>query len=144
MPNAGVTVKAYGAIEQDTVTTSETTTTTTFTNLATDGPSVTVHLEVGQSCLFVVEAAAKVSGAGAVGAIYTLEVSGPSSSDLAAIDENGCETGVIDEWVTGSKHTLFTATAAGDHTGKIVYRASGAITASFTERRITAIPQPPP
>lgn len=142
MPLAGEKVKAYNDVEQATVSTSETTTSTTYTDLTTAGPSVTVHLEVGQSCLFIVEAMHGVTAAGANGALFTVEVAGPGTSDLAAADANGVECGIVSEWAPGTKHTLFTATEAGDHTGTMKYRVIGAFTAQFKERRITAIPLP--
>jgi hypothetical protein len=143
MPDAGIRVKAYNAVEQDTVSTSQGTTSTSYTDLATVGPAVTVHLEVGQSCLFICETLSSVSAEGATGALFSIDVAGPSTSDLAPADANGNENGNA-KWTPGVKHTLFTATSAGDHTGTMKYRVIGAITGSFKERRITAIPQPPP
>lgn len=145
MPLAGEKVKAYNAIEQDTVSTAEATASSTYTDLPLGaGPSVTVHLEAGQSCLIVAEAMMFIDTAGANGAIFTVEVAGPGSSDLAAADANGAESGVVNEWTPGSRHTLFTAAEVGDHVCTMKYRRINVNTANFKERRITAIPQPPP
>jgi hypothetical protein len=142
MPSAGGLVKAYETVKQDTVTTNETTASGTFGDLATAGPTVTVNLEVGQSVLIIVEAHAHVAAAGTNGAVWAPEVAGPSTSDLAATDANGCEVGDPVEWIPGTKHTLFTATAEGAHVITIKYRVIGATTGSFKYRRLTAIPLP--
>lgn len=143
MPTAGTKVKAYNDTEQATVSTSQTTTSTSYTDLTTVGPAVTVHLEAGQSALIVAEALSFVSAEGATGVHFSVDVAGPSSSDLAAADANGIENG-NGKWTPGTKHTLFTATAAGDHTMTMKYKVTGAITGNFKERRITVIVLPAP
>jgi hypothetical protein len=144
MPPAGTKVKAYNDVEQATTSTSQTTTSTTYTDLGgTPAPTVTVHLEIGQSVLIIAEALSFVSAEGATGALFSVDVAGPSTSDLAAADANGIENGNA-KWTPGTKHILFTATAAGDHAITLKYRVIGAITGNFKERRVTAIPQPPP
>src|SRR5678809_1077206 len=84
MPLAGATVKAYNGWEQDTVVTLETTSSTSFTDLATVGPTVVVHLDVGQSCMIIGEVAMFVAAAGVNGAVWAPQVDGPSTSDLTA------------------------------------------------------------
>lgn len=143
MPAAGTKVKAHNDVEQDTVSTSQSTTSTTYTDLTTTGPAVTVHLEVGQSVLIVAEALSFIAAEGATAALFSVDVAGPSTSDLAAADANGIENGHA-KWTPGTKHTLFTATAAGDHTATMKYKVIGAQTGNFKERRITGIVLPPP
>jgi hypothetical protein len=142
MPTAGTLVRAFDPPEQDTVSTLETTTSTSYTDLATAGPSVTFSLANGQSALLIVEAHMFISASGVNGALCSVEVAGPSSSDLAAADVNCIETGHVTEWTPGTKHTLFTASAAGAHTATLKYRVIGAFTGSFKERRLTVIPLP--
>jgi hypothetical protein len=126
-------------IQQASVDTSESTANSTFTDLATSGPAVTLHLEAGQKALVVVEALFYISAAGTNGAVFSFAVSGAAT--LAAADNNGCETGVASDWVPGAKHTIFTATGAGNYTFTMKYRRVNADTANFKMRRITVEPR---
>lgn len=141
MPLAGALVKSYNDVESATVSTSQTTTSTTYTDLTTVGPQVTVHLESGQSALLVAEALSFVSAEGSTAALFSVDVAGPGASDLAAADANGVENGNA-KWTPGTKHTLFTATSAGDHVCTMKYKVVGAITGNWKERRLTVIPLP--
>jgi hypothetical protein len=125
---------------QASVETPEQTASVTFTDLATPGPSVAVHLESGQKLLVIVDSMFNLDASGTNGAIFSFEIAGPSTSNLAADDANGCETGMVNEWVPGTKHTIFTATATGTHTCTMKYRRIASGNALFKRRRITAIP----
>jgi len=142
-PLAGALVKAYNDVESATVSTSQNTTSTSYADLTTVGPQVTVHLESGQSALLIAEAMSFVSAEGSTAVIYSVDVAGPSTSDLAAADANGVENGNA-KWTPGTKHTLFTATAAGDHVCTMKYKVIGAITGNWKERRLTVVPLTPP
>lgn len=107
-----------------------------WADLTTAGPAVTVNMLNGQQVLVHISANHNISAAGTNGAVFTFEVAGPGSSDLAADQANGCETGVVNEWVVGARTTLFTATADGSHVFTMKYQAIGNSTASFKRRRI--------
>lgn len=108
------------------VLTDASTSSATFTDLAgSAGPTATVYLEAGQKLPVIVEAELQVAWSGATRAVASFDIAGPSTSDLAAADGNGVESGVVSEWVPGTKHTVFTATASGNHVVTMRYRTIG-------------------
>jgi hypothetical protein len=120
------------------VATAQGTTNTSYTDLATVGPTAAVHLESGQKCLVTIFSTQAVSATGAVGAFASFATSGAAVT--AAADTNGIEVGNAN-FTPGAKATIITATSTGTLTATMKYRAGGAITATFKERRILLQPQ---
>lgn len=116
------------------VLTSETTTSTSFTNLATVGPEVTVT--TGPYALVVVHGSCENTGAGASRMAY--EVSGATS--IAAADNRGIAAfGVAGAGALASGVALHTDLTPGSNTFTAKYRvASG--TGTFVSRRIVVFP----
>jgi hypothetical protein len=126
--------------QQDTVATNQSTTSGTYTDLATVGPAVTVHLEPNQKC--EVGIFARSSGdVGTTGPRMSYAVSGAETITAATREtagdyfENDTTSGVA-----GSKASIFTATTGGSYTFTAKYRRVNVTTASFAERRIIAKP----
>jgi len=115
------------------VATLETTTSTTYTDLPTSGPAVTLSLVSGQSCRVTIRARSYHSAGGSQGAAFSFAVSGAST--LAASDANGTENdGTVG--LTLMADTVFTATSTGSHTFTMKYRVVAGGTGSFVNRRI--------
>lgn len=116
------------------VLTSETTTSTTFANLATVGPAVTVT--TGPMALVVVHGSCENTGAGASRMGY--EVSGATS--IAAADNRGIAAfGVAGAGVLASGVAFHTDLTPGSNTFTAKYRvASG--TGTFVSRRLIVFP----
>ncbi len=112
----------------------ETTTSTTFADLATVGPAVTV--ETGPAALVLVHGSVENTGAGSSRMAY--EVSGTSS--IAPADNRGIGTfGVAGSGVVASGVALHTDLTPGSNTFTAKYRvASG--TGTFQSRRIVVFP----
>lgn len=141
MTLAGEKVRALTDPQQATVATEETTATTTYTDLATAGPAVTVSLRAAQQCLVTVECGffLDTSPAGAR-ARMSFAVSGAET--IAASDTDSAFTSIPADYVIGIKNTLFTATTGGDYTFTSKYKVTGAVTGTWSARRITAVPFP--
>jgi hypothetical protein len=119
-----------------TITTSQSTTSTTYTDLATVGPSVTCV--TGPSALVLFAARAEHNTTGGI-AIVSVEVSGATT--LAANDDwaFNYEARAASSAQRQSSSELFTTLTPGSNTFTVKYRtASG--TATYEDRRITVIP----
>lgn len=121
------------------VVTLQTTATTSYTDLATTGPAVTLTLGSGQGCLVFIAARGSNSLGGTSGqACFSFAVSGATT--LAANDSNGVESHAIttpgSQQQMSLRATWFAATATGSHTFTMKYKAQTGGTAGFTERRI--------
>lgn len=118
------------------VTTSQGTSSTTLTDLATVGPTVSgVILAAGETCLVTVTASMVVSTSGSAhSANMGFAVSGASTQ--AAGSPDLASTHAADSF-TVTRPCLFTATGAGAHTFTAKYStAAGADTATFLNRRL--------
>ena len=114
------------------VLTSETTTSTSFTDLTTPGPAVTVN--TGTMALVVVAASTSNSGAGSTRMAY--DISG--STTLASADNRGMGNANTDI-VVAATVVLETGLTPGSNTFTAKYRvASG--TGTFLSRRIVVMP----
>lgn len=113
---------------------SETTTSTSYTDLTTAGPEVTV--DTGPFALVLVHGSVENSGAGSSRMAY--EVSGASS--IAPADNRGiCTFGVAGTGVVASGVALHTDLTPGTNTFTAKYRvASG--TGTFLSRRLVVFP----
>lgn len=141
MPLAGEKIRAIADPQQASVATEETSSSTTYTDLATAGPAVTVALRAGQQCVVTVECGffLDTSPAGAR-ARMAFAVSGAET--IAASDTDSAFTSIPADYVIGIKDTLFTATTGGDYTFTAKYKVAGAVTGTWSARRITAVPLP--
>ena len=120
--------------ETASVLTSETTSSSTFTDLATPGPAVTV--DTGPAALVVVHGAMENTGTGASRMAY--DVSGAST--IAAADNRGVGVyGVAGAGVITSGVVLHTDLTPGTNTFTAKYRAATG-TGTFLSRRIVVFP----
>jgi len=118
------------------VSTSQTTTSATFTNLATVGPSVTVNVGVNGLLLVILYSSSDNSVSG-VSNRMGYDLSGANT--LAAADAFASMTG-INQLERKSSVFLHTGLTPGSTTLTMKYRAGTSGTASFSNRKITAIP----
>ena len=117
------------------VTTSQTTTSLSYTDLSTAGPAVTMTLGNGQACLVIVSARVKHSAAGGQSALISYAVSGATAQ--SASDVNGAET--ADTTTGGStitKASVITATGTGSTTFTMKYQVQAGGTGTYFNRRI--------
>ena len=132
-----------------TVATDETTTSTSYVNLATVGPTVVVNLNAGQKVQIEVSCWGLNAGHNdQVDTAYmSFAVSGAST--LAANDANGvrlttCKLAPLNNIATStvSQSTIFTATGTGAHTFQAKYKSLDAtITWHFIDRRLVVNPK---
>jgi hypothetical protein len=119
------------------VATLETTTSTTYTDLTTTGPAVTLSLVSGQQAFIFMSARVKHSAAAGAASAASWAVSGAST--VAASDSYY----IFTDQNTTAGHTCslshyYTATATGSHTWTMKYKAVVSGTATFLERRLSA------
>jgi hypothetical protein len=118
------------------VATSETTTSTSYTDLATSGPAATVTLVAGQGCLVIVSARMSHSTGGSGNATYmSFAVSGAES---ASANDNDAVLSLAssNSEQTGSRVTWYVAGVTGTHTFTAKYKITNPGTGTFRERRI--------
>jgi len=139
MPFAGSNVIAFADAVQDHVATEETSASTSYTDLATSGPAVTVAIAAGEKCLIYIDCGSflDTSPAGAR-ARMSFAVSGAET--IAASDTDSVFNSIAADYVMGSRFTLFTATTGGNYTFTAKYKVAGAVTGTWSSRRILAIP----
>lgn len=119
------------------VATGQTTTSTTYVNLATTGPTVTQT--VGVKAMGAWGAIMSNNTAGS-GARMAIDISGANTQ--AASDTNSflIESGNANDAFQGMWTTVFSPLTAGSTTFQAKYRVVGAGTASFTSRIVSLIP----
>lgn len=122
----------FTAQAADPVSTEETTTSTTYDDLATDGPELT-DLPDGKY-IVLYGAAAKVDTAGGEVASMSIDVNGTGASD-----DNRCRTS--SSFLTSIfTFAVVTLDAGGSNTITAKYKSSvGTTTASFADRKLVAI-----
>lgn len=130
--DASTAYVAKGDVQQAAVLTSETTTSTTYADLATAGPAVTAT--IGASGKALVIPSAILSNAGGL-ALMSFAVSGATT--VAATDDTTARSGAVS--VASAMPVLVTGLTPGSNTFTAKYRANTA-TASFERRRLTVIP----
>lgn len=116
------------------ISTSQTTTSTSFTDLATPGPAVTTTISQSGRALVIVSGMLKNSGLAFTRMSYA--VSGAST--VAASDTNGISVVNTNE-IEASRSSLVTGLTPGSNTFTAKYRVTGG-TGTFTSRSITVIP----
>jgi hypothetical protein len=117
------------------VTTLQTTTSTTYTDLATVGPTAVISLVAGQQADVRIYARLIHSAGAGAASRASFAVSGAST--LSALDANSMlsDATTTAGW-TCAMGTIFTATGTGSHTFTMKYKAVVSGTATFLERRI--------
>jgi hypothetical protein len=124
-----------------TVTTSQTTASTSYTDLATVGPTVaSINLEAGQSALVIVSCRSAHSTGGGGNATYmSFAVSG-AETDAASDDDAIISLASTNTEQTSSRPTVYTAGTAGAHTFQAKYKITNPGTGTFRERRLIVKP----
>ena len=122
--------------EYDRVNTGETTASTSYTNLATSGPSVTVT--TGTRALISIGAEMSNSGAGAR-AFVAVDISGATTVSAADLTAFIYESSVADDEIQASMTYVYETLSAGSNVFKAEYRVSGG-TGSFANRGLSVVP----
>lgn len=117
------------------VTTLETTTSTSWTDLATVGPSVTANIGATGNALIIVTAGIHINTTGVTG---SLGVSIDGASPVSPVAGFGLNAATGAATVTGS--FVKTGLSAGSHTFKIQYENSGAIVVGYDVRSLIVWP----
>lgn len=125
------------------VATDQATTSGSYTDLTTTGPSVTKTLVSGQKCLVIVQCELLTATDGNSG-YMSFAVSGATT--LAASDANGAHcylvkaAGATSAGGETDRATVFTASASGSHTFTAKYKSDGTGNLHFINRRIIVKP----
>jgi hypothetical protein len=126
------------AVSAAKVDTSESTSSTTFADLATAGPEITVHVGSSGRLLIWVSAFCNVTNStGGVTASIGISLDGAASGEVAFIADVMASTTEVD----GSIGHAFTYTGLtqGAHTLKLQYLVSSGNTATFSSRQLFAM-----
>lgn len=136
--NASVTASklALGAA-RNFITTDQSTTSTSYTDLATVGPTVTVTIG-GNGMALVIWSLGQYSSAGSGGKYSAINMTGANTGTM--IDDEALRTDGTGFVGIQERSKLYTGLNAGSTTFKIVYKVSGATTGQFFARQITVIP----
>lgn len=118
------------------VATSETTTSTSYVDLATVGPTVTVT--VGVKALVIIGGGCNNTTAGAGGKI-SVDVSGANSQAAADTNSYYMESGNASDTFQGSWVTIFKPLVVGSTVFRLKYRATAG-TAAFNNRLCAIVP----
>lgn len=121
------------------ITTAETTSSTSYTDLATTGPSITVT--TGTKVLIALGAAISRTSASATGSVrMSVATSGAttlSASDASCLAKIGWVDG--NESITASKVIMITGLTAGSNTFTAKYRVSSGV-GTFDDRHLIVLP----
>lgn len=131
--NGSVWIALNMAPQQADVATAQTTTSTTYTDLTTPGPAITVALVTGQKVALTISSKGSHSTGTSASAFASYAVSGAST--VAAADLDGYELQTTSP-VTGTRRSIYTAVATGNHTFTMKYRVVNSGTGSWSNRRI--------
>lgn len=122
---------------QASITTAESSASTTYVDLTTVGPAVTLYMTAGQKAFIYVKARQVVSAAGANSPHMSWAVSGTETVAAADADDNESVNNVQVADATYVALGTFTASAVdGDRTFTAKYRVTGAVTGTWRNRRI--------
>jgi hypothetical protein len=128
-------VNVIKAFNEGTVTTAQATSSTSFTDLSTAGPSVTVT--TGTTALVIVSAVINPQNSDAHG-LMTFAVSGATT--IAAADAQGLALGRGNSTTASSASRVYYVTlTAGSNTFTAKYRATTAAPVTFSTRQIMVI-----
>jgi hypothetical protein len=118
------------------VATNQTTTSTSYADLTTPGPAVSLVLASGQKAFITIGSRINHSAGGGASAVASFAVSGAAT--IAAADVDGYEN-TTTGGITMSRSTLFTAAATGTFTFTMKYKVTTSGTGSYLNRRISAV-----
>jgi len=122
--------------DTDEVLTSETTASTSFTNLSTSGPSVTVTVQ--SRAMIFVSARVFNSTAGALN-LVSVDISGASTVSSADNRALLYESGNANDNLMATWNYMHTGLSSGSTTFKLEYRVTAG-TGTFSNRRIVVVP----
>lgn len=122
--------------DEDGVSTAETTTSTSFTDLTTAGPAVTVT--TGTAALVILSCNIQNDTAGGI-AFMSYAVSGATTAAASTFISLGFESNAAGDQLYASWSHLKTGLIAGSNTFTAKYKVTGG-TGSFRHRFITVIP----
>jgi hypothetical protein len=128
-----------GAASGTSVLTTQSTTSLTYTNLATAGPAVT--LTTGANALVTVGGAIQ-NGASNDGALMSWAVSGATTIAANDINAAGINAATVTLQFSMSMTSIATGLNAGSNTFTAKYRAVTGSTAFFSDRFLSVIPLP--
>lgn len=137
MVATGLNAIAQRVVETDKVTTEQTRTSSTYGDLSTVGPSVTVT--TGTRAIVMTYCRIETATSGALAAV-SWAVSGAttrSGGDSYSIMISGISS---NQFVAAADIDFITTLNAGSNTFTMKYRSNGAATASFSNRRILVMP----
>jgi hypothetical protein len=115
------------------VATQQTTTSTSYTNLATVGPAVTLPLFAGQQVMVTIAARMQNSVGAGFAAVMSWDISGAvtrAAQDVDSIEQNDNVGSTL------QLSALYTATVTGLYVFTSKYKVLGACTGTFLERRM--------
>lgn len=123
------------------VTAAQSTTSTSYGDLTTAGPSVTMNLTTGQKVM--VSVSAEIWGAGSGVEVGRMSFAVSGATTVTANDNNGASNRLTSNVITMcSRTSIITATATGSHTFTAKYKTtSSGTTANFENRRIVVFPK---
>lgn len=121
----------------NTVATSETTTSASYTDLATSGPAVTVTIGASGTAMVIITAKITAPGSTAITAM-SFAVSGAST--VSASDAKALLIDRSSENIRSSTVMFLTGLTAGSNTFTAKYRSTLGNTGTFADRDITVIP----
>jgi hypothetical protein len=128
---------ALSGAQYATVSTAQSTNSTSYTNLATVGPSATVPITASGRLLILFSFTGVSLGAGVP--VYYVAPALTGANTIPAADANsrgGFSTGAL----YGERFVFFAGLAAGETTVTLRYRVETAANAEFADRRLCAIP----
>lgn len=133
----GTSPSVFAGARSAAVDTSETTTSTSYTDLATVGPAVTVT--VGDSGMVLVSVGAEMTPASSSdGAFMSFAISGANTA--AAVTATAVKVRDVSGTLAYSRDSLLTGLTAGSTTFTGKYKSTNGGTTTFLNRRIWAIP----
>lgn len=128
-------VSGAGGIAVESIATSEATSSTSYTNLATIGPAVTVDVTTSGSLLVVVFCESQQPS----GDTHYISPALSGANTLAAADSNAAYQ-ISTAWVTIGRLVVITGLTAGSTTVTAKYRTGAGLSNDFRNRSIAAIP----
>jgi hypothetical protein len=117
--------------------TQQSTTSTSYADLATPGPSITVDTGTIAIVLFSAASAASANDSAMLCSVAVSGASSVASSDARSLTIDGA---TANNYIRTSQFHIFTGLTAGSNTFKMQYRVTSAVTGSWRQREIAVIP----
>src|SRR5262249_11952363 len=127
-----------------TITTSQTTTSGTYANLATAGPDVAVTIPASGNALVVVTANIQGPSGSSNFAYMSYSTTGACARDASDTDalQRSQGTSSSTGFIQASAVSVATGLSAGAHTFRACYRTDGGGTGTFANRTLVVVPLP--